>query len=40
MIRDEVSAAATGQIKYTAMAFANANITRGGAAVQFRVTNP
>ena len=39
MIRDDITLATTGQVKYTAMSFANANITRGDALVQLRVTN-
>lgn len=39
MIRDDITLATTGQVKYTAMAFANANITRGDALVQLRVSN-
>jgi len=39
MIRDDITLATTGQVKYTAMAFANANVTRGDALVQLRVTN-
>ena len=39
MIRDDITLATTGQVKYTALAFANANITRGDALVQLRVTN-
>ena len=39
MVRDDITLATTGQVKYTAMAFANANITRGDALVQLRVTN-
>ena len=39
MIRDDITLATTGQVKYTAMAFANANITRGDALVQLRVAN-
>jgi HK97 family phage major capsid protein len=39
MIRDDITLATTGQVKYTAMSFANANITRGDALVQLRVSN-
>jgi HK97 family phage major capsid protein len=39
MVRDDITLATTGQVKYTAMSFANANITRGDALVQLRVTN-
>ncbi len=39
MIRDDITLATTGQVKYTALSFANANITRGNALVQLRVTN-
>ena len=39
MVRDDITLATTGQVKYTAMAFANANITRGDALVQLRVSN-
>jgi HK97 family phage major capsid protein len=39
MIRDDITLATTGQVKYTAMSFANANITRGDALVQLRVVN-
>lgn len=39
MIRDDITLATTGQVKYTAMSFANANITRGNALVQLRVSN-
>ena len=39
MIRDDITLATTGQVKYTALAFANANITRGDALVQLRVVN-
>jgi len=39
MIRDDITLATTGQVKYTAMAFANANVTRGDALVQLRVSN-
>jgi HK97 family phage major capsid protein len=39
MIRDDITLATTGQVKYTALAFANANVTRGDALVQLRVVN-
>jgi HK97 family phage major capsid protein len=39
MIRDDITLATTGQVKYTVLSFANANITRGNALVQLRVTN-
>jgi HK97 family phage major capsid protein len=39
MIRDDITLATTGQVKYTALAFANANVTRGDALVQLRVSN-
>jgi HK97 family phage major capsid protein len=39
MIRDDITLATTGQVKYTALAFANANVTRGDALVQLRVGN-
>jgi HK97 family phage major capsid protein len=39
MIRDDITLATTGQVKYTALAFANANVTRGDALIQLRVTN-
>ena len=39
MIRDDITLATTGQVKYTALSFANANITRGNALVQLRVSN-
>jgi len=39
MIRDDITLATTGQVKYTALAFANANVTRGDSLIQLRVTN-
>ena len=39
MIRDDITLATTGQVKYTALAFANANVTRGDALVPLRVVN-
>jgi HK97 family phage major capsid protein len=39
MIRDDITLATTGQVKYTALAFANANVTRGDTLIQLRVTN-
>lgn len=39
MIRDDITLATTGQVKYTALAFANANVTRGDSLIQLRVSN-
>ena len=39
MIRDDITLATTGQVKYTALGFANAKVTRGDALVQLRVSN-
>ena len=39
MIRDEISAASSGRIKFYAMAFANGVFTRSKAMVQLQVTN-
>ena len=39
MIRDDITLATTGQVKYTALAFANANVTRGDSLIQLRVVN-